>query len=309
MPLRGSVRQNGFRGDVPGAEMTADDFVEHRPLLFSIAYEILGSVADAEDVVSDSWLRWRDVDRAGVENPRAYLARIVTRQALNAARRAGRRREDYVGPWLPEPLETSTDDALDHILTGEAVTTAMLLVLETLSPPERAVFVLREVFAFEYSEIAAAVDKSESAVRQIASRARNHVRARRNAAVAEPSQAQAVAERFLASAVTGDVQGLMDTLAPGVVFLGDGGGVVSAARRPVHGVDHVARLLVGLLAKGTDMGEMGFRMTVVNGMPAVITSIDGVVDNVTCVEVIDGRVTAVYVVRNPEKLGRLRSVS
>ncbi|WP_161897500.1 RNA polymerase sigma-70 factor [Gordonia spumicola] len=289
--------------------MTADDFVEHRPLLFSIAYEILGSVADAEDVVSDSWLRWRDVDRAGVENPRAYLARIVTRQALNAARRAGRRREDYVGPWLPEPLETSTDDALDHILTGEAVTTAMLLVLETLSPPERAVFVLREVFAFEYSEIAAAVDKSESAVRQIASRARNHVRARRNAAVAEPSQAQAVAERFLASAVTGDVQGLMDTLAPGVVFLGDGGGVVSAARRPVHGVDHVARLLVGLLAKGTDMGEMGFRMTVVNGMPAVITSIDGVVDNVTCVEVIDGRVTAVYVVRNPEKLGRLRSVS
>ncbi len=282
-----------------------DDFVVHRPLLFSIAYEILGSTADAEDVVSDSWLRWQDVDHTTIANSRAYLARIVTRQALNAARAAARRREDYVGPWLPEPLETASDDALDHVLTGEAVTTAMLLVLESLTPAERAVFVLREVFAFEYSEIAAAVDKSETAVRQIASRARNHVRARRSAAVAEPAQAQAVAERFLASAMTGDVQGLMDTLAPGVVFLGDGGGVVSAARRPVHGADRVARLLIGLLAKGAGLGELGFRMTVVNGMPAVISSIDGVIDNVTCVEVVDGRVSAVYAVRNPAKLGSL----
>ncbi|UPG68514.1 RNA polymerase sigma-70 factor [Gordonia hongkongensis] len=282
-----------------------DEFVEHRPLLFSIAYEILGSVADAEDVVSDSWLRWRDVDKESITNPRAYLARIVTRQALNAARSAARRREDYVGPWLPEPLETASGDALDHVLTGEAVTTAMLLVLESLTPSERAVFVLREVFAFEYSEIAAAVDKSEPAVRQIASRARNHVRARRSTAVSEPSQAQAVAEQFLASAITGDVQGLMDALAPGAVFLGDGGGVVSAARRPVRGADRVARLLVGLLSKGTAMGELGFRMTVVNGMPAVLSSIDGTIDNVTCIEVVDEQVTAVYVVRNPAKLTSL----
>lgn len=286
--------------------MSDDDFVAHRPLLFSIAYEILGSVADAEDAVSESWLRWRDVDQAAIDNPRAYLARIVTRQALNAARSAGRRREEYVGPWLPEPLETpETDDGLDHVLTGEAVTTAMLLVLESLTPPERAVFVLREVFDFGYDEIAAAVGKSEAAVRQTAHRARKHVHARRSAAVAEPSDAQSVAERFLMSAMTGDVQGLMDMLAPGVVYLGDGGGVVSAARRPVHGPDRVARFVVGLLAKGATLGEIGLRPTVANGMPAIIVTIDGVVDNVTCIEVVGDQVSAVYSVRNPEKLTRL----
>lgn len=288
--------------------MTADhddDFVAHRALLFSIAYEILGSVADAEDAVSETWIRWRGVDTSRVDNPRAYLARIVTRQALNAARSAGRRREDYVGPWLPEPLEESVHDGLDHVLTGEAVTTAMLLVLESLTPTERAVFVLREVFDFDYREIATAVEKTEPAVRQIAHRARNHVRARRSAAVADPPQAQSVAERFLTSAVTGDIQGLMDVLAPGVVYLGDGGGVVSAARRPVEGADHVARMVAGLFTKGTRLGELGFRAAVVNSMPAIIVSIDGVVDNVTCVEVTGQQVTGVYTVRNPEKLTRL----
>ena len=223
------------RPDDPGPEVTDDDFLAHRPLLVSIAYEILGSVADAEDVVSESWLRWREVDQSAVEHPRAYLARIVTRQALNAARSAGRRREEYVGPWLPEPLETAEGaDGLDHVLTGEAVTTAMLLVLESLTPTERAVFVLREVFDFDYAEIADAVDKTPAAARQIAHRARKHVHARRSVAVAEPAAAQAVAERFLACASTGDVQGLMDLLAPGAVYLGDGGGLVSAARRPVR---------------------------------------------------------------------------
>ncbi|MGO3326646.1 RNA polymerase sigma-70 factor [Gordonia sp. (in: high G+C Gram-positive bacteria)] len=292
-------------GEQHTGEHGDDEFVAHRALLFSIAYEILGSVADAEDTVSETWIRWRGVDTATVDNPRAYLARIVTRQALNTARSAGRRREDYVGPWLPEPLEAPVNDGLDHVLTGEAVTTAMLLVLESLTPTERAVFVLRDVFDFDYREIATAVDKTEAAVRQTAHRARNHVRARRSAAVAEPTQAQSVAERFLATALTGDVQGLMDVLAPGVVFLGDGGGVVSAARRPVEGPDRVARTLTGLLAKSATMGELGFRATVVNAMPAIIVSIDGVVDNVTCIEVIGGQVTAVYTVRNPEKLTRL----
>ncbi|MFC3244109.1 RNA polymerase sigma-70 factor [Gordonia humi] len=283
-----------------------DDFVAHRPLLFSIAYEILGSVADAEDVVSESWLRWRDVDVDAVDNPRAYLARIVTRQALNAARSADRRREEYVGPWLPEPLETpEVDDGLGHVLTGEAVTTAMLLVLESLTPTERAVFVLREVFDFSYGEISAAVGKSEAAVRQVAHRARNHVHARRSVAVAEPTEAQSVAEQFLACAVTGDVQSLMDLLAPGVVYLGDGGGVVSAARRPIEGPDRVARFVVGLLTKSARLGAVGMRVSVVNGMPALIVSIDDVVDNVTCIEVTDEKVTAVYTVRNPEKLTRL----
>lgn len=284
-----------------------DDFVAHRALLFSIAYEILGSVADAEDAVSECWIRWHDVDHENVDNPRAYLARIVTRQALNAARSAGRRREEYVGPWLPEPLEARGADAgLDHVLTGEAVTTAMLLVLESLTPTERAVFVLREVFDFDYSEIAAAVDKTESAVRQVAHRARNHVRARRSAAVAEPTQAQSVAERFMASAMTGDVQGLMDVLSPGVVFIGDGGGVVSAARRPIEGVDHVARIVTGLLAKVAQLGELEVRATVVNAMPAIIVSIDSVVDTVTCIQVTGEHVTAVYSIRNPEKLTRFR---
>ncbi|WOC11121.1 RNA polymerase sigma-70 factor [Gordonia sp. MP11Mi] len=279
-----------------------DDFVTHRALLFSIAYEILGSVSDAEDAVSESWIRWRDVDHEKIDNPRAYLARTVTRQALNAARSAGRRREEYVGPWLPEPLEASESDGLDHVLTGEAVTTAMLLVLESLRPTERAVFVLRDVFDFDYREIAAAVGKSETAVRQVAHRARNHVRSRRSSAVAEPAQAQSVVERFLMSAVNGDVQGLMDVLAPGVVYLGDGGGVVSAARRPVEGADHVARMVAGLFTKGAQLGALGFRPTVVNSMPAVIVSIDGLVDNVTCVEVTGEIVTAVYTIRNPEKL-------
>ncbi|WP_235831511.1 RNA polymerase sigma-70 factor [Gordonia zhaorongruii] len=289
----------------PGTE--ADPFVRHRPLLFSIAYEILSSVVDAEDAVSESWLRWQDVDQTAVENPRAYLARIVTRQALNTARSADRRREEYVGPWLPEPLEateSATDEALDHVLTGEAVTTAMLLVLESLAPAERAVFVLREVFDFGYGEIATALGKSEPAVRQVAHRARKHVHARRSAAVAAPADAQEVAERFISSAVTGDVQSLMDVLAPGVVALGDGGGVVSAARKPVEGADRVARYIVGLLAKGDEMGGITFRTTVVNGMPAVAVSLGGVLDNVTCIEVTDGRVSAVYSVRNPEKLVR-----
>ncbi|ALG85471.1 RNA polymerase sigma-70 factor [Gordonia phthalatica] len=283
------------------------DFAAHRPLLFSIAYEILGSVADAEDVLSESWLKWQDGDRSDVENPRAYLARIVTRQALNAARSASRRRETYVGPWLPEPLEEPSEDTgLDHVLTGEAVTTAMLLVLESLTPDERAVFVLREVFDFGYPEIADAVGKTQPTVRQIAHRARNHVRAHRTTAVADPTQAQAVVERFLLAAATGEVQTLMDLLAPGVVYLGDGGGVVAAARRPVEGADHVARMLIGLLKRASVESDVGMRMTTANGMPAVVVTIDGDLDTVMSVEVADGLVTAVYAVRNPEKLEGFR---
>ncbi|GAA3947904.1 RNA polymerase sigma-70 factor [Gordonia caeni] len=287
----------------PDAETAAGTFAEYRPLLFSIAYEILGSVADTEDVLQDSYLRFARVDLDDVAHPRAYLAQLVTRQALNALRTAARRREEYVGPWLPEPLQTDTgDEPGAHVLTGEAVSTAMLLVLETLTPTERAVFVLREVFDFGYPEIADAVGKKPAAVRQIAHRARNHVRARRTAALAEPAEARAVAERFLAAAATGDVQSLMDLLAPDVVFLGDGGGVRSAARRPVHGADKVARLVVGLLRVGAGLGAMGVRFAQYNGLPAVVVSFDGVVDTITCVEVTEGAVSGVYSLRNPEKL-------
>ena len=293
-------------GAVPGL----DDFSAHRPLLFSIAYEILGSAADAEDVLSESWLKWQDGDRDDVENPRAYLARIVTRQALNAARTATRRRETYVGPWLPEPLETPDEETgLDHVLTGEAVTTAMLLVLESLTPDERAVFVLREVFDFGYPEIADAVGKSAAAVRQIAHRARNHVRSRRTAAIAEPAEARVIVDRFLLAAATGEVQSLMDLLAPGVVYLGDGGGVVAAARRPIEGPDHVARMLIGLLKRAAVESDVDMRMTTVNGMPAVVVKLDGDLDTVMSVEVAAEKVTAIYAVRNPEKLERFRIIA
>ncbi len=282
------------------------EFTAHRALLFSIAYEILGSVADAEDVVQDSYLRWRSVSHTSVENARAYLAKIVTRQALGVLRSATRRREQYVGPWLPEPLATDAageaPDGIDHVLTGEAVTTAMLLLLEALTPTQRAVFVLREVFAFEYPEIAAAVGKSEAAVRQLNQRARASVRAKRHAAVATPAQAGPVAERLLLAAATGDVQGLMDVLAPDVVFLGDGGGLVSTALRPVTGPDKVARLLLGLLAKGARMGELDIRLGTYNGMHSVAVLVDGVLDQLTSIEVRDGAVTRLYCVRNPEKL-------
>ncbi|MEV7861045.1 RNA polymerase sigma-70 factor [Streptomyces hirsutus] len=284
----------------------ADEFTTHRALLFSIAYEILGSVADAEDVLQDSYLRWRSVNRTSVENARAYLAQIVTRQALGVLRSAVRRREQYVGPWLPEPLVTDAacdaPDGIDHVLTGEAVTTAMLLVMEALTSTQRAVFVLREVFGFDYAEIAATVGKSEAAVRQLNQRARNSVRARRHTAVATPAEARPVAEQFLAAAATGDVQGLMDLLAPDVVFLADGGGVVNAVRRPVVGPDKVARLLLGLLAKGARMGELDVRIGTYNEMYSLAVLIDGKLDQLTSVEIRGGVVTAVYCVRNPEKL-------
>ncbi|MFB7876053.1 MULTISPECIES: RNA polymerase sigma-70 factor [unclassified Nocardia] len=283
-----------------------DTFAENRRLLFSIAYEILGTVVDAEDVLQDSYLRWRGVDLSAVGNPRAYLAQIVTRQALGVLRSAAHRHEEYVGPWLPEPLATTADGGVEHVLTGEDVTVAMLLVLETLTPLQRAVFVLREVFAFDYAEIAAAVDKSEAAVRQLNQRARARVHAQRHTAVATPAEAQSVVERFSLAAATGNVQALMDVLAPDVVFLGDGGGVVSAARRPVVGPDKVARLVIGLLGKGAQRGELGARIATYNAMPAVVTTLDGVVDQVTTIEVVDGVVTALYSVRNPAKLATVR---
>ncbi|MFD3746025.1 RNA polymerase sigma-70 factor [Nocardia sp. NPDC058633] len=283
-----------------------DTFTENRRLLFSIAYEILGSVVDTEDVLHDSYLRWRGVDLALIENPRAYLAQIVTRQALGVLRSAAGRRETYIGPWLPEPLATEAEGGVEHVLTGEAVSTAMLLVLETLTPVQRAVFVLREVFAFDYAEIAAAVDKSEAAVRQLNRRARDRVHAARHTAIATPAQARSVVERFAIAAATGNVQALMDVLAPEVVFLGDGGGVVNAVRRPVRGQDKVARLVIGLLTKGQRLGAVGTHFGVYNAMPSILATVDGVLDQVTSIEVTDGRITAIYSMRNPEKLSAVR---
>jgi RNA polymerase sigma-70 factor (TIGR02957 family) len=276
-----------------------DAFVQHRNLLFTVAYEMLGSAADAEDVLQETWLRWADVDRVQVRDERAYLVRITTRLSLNRMRTVARRREAYVGPWLPEPLLT-TPDVAEDVELADSVSTAMLLVLETLSPTERAVFVLREVFDLPYDEIAAAVDKSPAAVRQVAHRAREHVEARRPRAAVTARERDEVIARFLGAAATGDLQALMDVLAPDVVLLTDGGGVKKAALRPIHGRDKVTRFLEAVMPDGFVADAV-----VVNGSPALRIAVDGEVDAVASLLVEDGRVTGLYVVRNPAKLARL----
>ncbi|CAN5610967.1 RNA polymerase sigma-70 factor [soil metagenome] len=277
-----------------------DAFLVHRGLLFTVAYEMLGSVADAEDVLQDSWLRWSDVDVSTVRDPRAYLVRLVTRQALNRMRTVKRRREAYVGPWLPEPLAT-TQDVADDVELADSVSFAMLVVLETLTPLERAVFVLRDVFGFGYDEIATATERSTDAVRQVASRARKHVQARRPR-VAVTSDGAEVSQRFLEAAVTGDLRALLAVLAPDVVLTADGGGVISAALRPIVGVDKVARFLSGVRPSEV---ELGTEWVHVNGRRAVRLSIGGVLDSIVSVEVRDGLVREIFFVRNPDKLGHL----
>jgi len=280
--------------------MTEDPFVAHRGLLFTVAYEMLGSAADADDVLQEAWLRWANVDHSQVIDPRAYLIRVVTRQALNQMRTLSRRREEYVGEWLPEPLLTSPDVAEDVEL-AESVSIAMLTVLETLEPTERAVFVLREVFEMPYGEIAEAIGKSAAAVRQIAWRAREHVPARRPRVRVSRSEQQAVVERFLVALRTGQLQELMEIMAPDVVLIADGGGLVAAARAPIHGAERVAKLLAR-----ADRVLARFETTAVwlNGAPAVRIEIDGQLAAVSLV-VENGRVTRIYAVANPRKLTRL----
>ncbi|HEY6737362.1 MAG TPA: RNA polymerase sigma-70 factor, partial [Actinopolymorphaceae bacterium] len=247
-------------------------FVAHRNLLFTVAYELLGSAADAEDVLQETWLRWAGVDLDAVRDPRAYLVKITTRQALTRLRTLGRRKESYVGPWLPEPLLTAPDVAEDVEL-ADSLSMAMLLVLETLTPTERAVFVLREVFGFAYDEIAAAVDKRPATVRQIAHRAREHVAARRPRGSASAAETAAALEAFQHAVETGDLQGLLEVLAPDIVLIGDGGGVKQAVLRPIVGADKTVRLFSAGLAK------VGARLSLepiqVNGGPGLLVRLDG----------------------------------
>lgn len=287
-----------------GTDPATETFVAHRNLLFTVAYEMLGSAADAEDVLQETWLRWVEVDLEQVRDQRAYLVRITTRQSLNRLRTMKRRREAYVGPWLPEPLLTAPDVAQDVEL-AESVSMAMMLVLETLSPTERAVFVLREVFDVGYDEIATAVDKSPAAVRQIAHRARRHVDARRPRQVVPPSVTSAALESFRRALETGDPQGLLDVLAPEIVLMSDGGGIKQAALRPITGADKVTRFMIGGLGK--NKRPVTVTPTVVNGSPALLVHLDGEIDGVVAVRVEDSRITGLYYVRNPEKLSRVAS--
>jgi len=287
-------------GDRP--DLATEAFLAHRNLLFTVAYEMLGSAADAEDVLQETWLRWAGVDLGTVRDQRAYLVRIATRQALARLRTLGRRRESYVGPWLPEPLLTAPDVAEDVEL-ADSVSMAMLLVLETLAPTERAVFVLREVFDLGYDEIAEAVDKSPAAVRQIAHRARAHVAARRPRGVVSPAETREALDAFQRAAETGDLQSLLDILAPDVVFLGDGGGVKQAVLRPIVGADKVARLLAAGL--GRIAAAASLQPAQVNGYPALILRLNGEIDTVVAVRIDDGLVTGLYAMRNPEKLSHM----
>ncbi|UVS78719.1 RNA polymerase sigma-70 factor [Actinokineospora sp. UTMC 2448] len=277
-------------------------FVVHRSLLFTVAYEMLGSAADAEDVLQETWMRWVGVDLDTVREPRAYLVRITTRQALTRLRTLGRRKESYVGPWLPEPLLTAPDVAEDVEL-ADSLSMAMMLVLEMLAPTERAVFVLREVFDLGYDEIAEAVDKTPAAVRQIAHRARAHVAARRPRDVVSPAESRAALAAFQRAIETGDLQSLLDILAPDVVVMSDGGGVRQAVPRPIVGADKVARLLRAGLEKAGE--AVTFEPVQVNGYPGLIMRLDGEVDGVLAVRVEGGLVSGLYYVRNPEKLSRV----
>ncbi|MFC9632638.1 RNA polymerase sigma-70 factor [Streptomyces mirabilis] len=285
-------------------DTATETFLAHRNLLFTVAYEMLGSAADAEDVLQETWLRWVKVDLGRVRDPRAYLVRITTRQSLNRLRTMSRRKEVYVGPWLPEPLLTAPDVAEDVEL-AESVSMAMMLVLETLSPTERAVFVLREVFDVGYDEIAAAVDKTPAAVRQIAHRARRHVDARRPREVVPSGRIRAALESFQRAFEARDLQGLMDVLAPEVVLVSDGGGLKQAALRPISGAEKVVRFIVG--GTGKAEGTLTSDPTVVNGNPALVLRLDGEVDGIMAIRVEDARITGLYYVRNPEKLTRVAS--
>jgi RNA polymerase sigma-70 factor, ECF subfamily len=283
--------------------MSEEAFARQRSLLFTVAYELLGSASDAEDVVQETWLRWSDVDHAAVRDPRAYLVRIVTRQALNRLRSVARRREDYVGEWLPEPLLTSPDVAADVEL-AESISIAMLTVLETLGPAERAVFVLREVFDTPYEEIAEAVGKSPAAVRQIAHRARDHIAARRPRMAVSTTEQQEAVDRFLAAIRHGDLQGLLDVLAPDVVAVGDGGGLAPALRRPIQGAERVAGLLIGLRSV-----DFEAKAVWLNGSLAARIDIGDQFTAAVSLAVENGRISRIYAISNPHKLARLDGVA
>ncbi|MFI7388195.1 RNA polymerase sigma factor SigJ [Streptomyces sp. NPDC049813] len=286
-----------------------DVFEEHRPVLMGVAYRMLGRVADAEDVVQDAWLRWSRAGQDEVREPRAYLVRITTRLAIDRLRQSQARRESYVGPWLPEPLVTdfgpTVPDTAERAVLADSVSLAVLVVLESLSPLERAVFVLREAFGLPFAEIAAALERGEPAVRQLAARARRHVEERRPRFDVDPAQQRDLTERFLAAATEGDLDGLMSLLAPDVRLVGDSGGKSKAPVRVIESADKVGRFVAGAAGRGSAQ-TYAFRTAEINGAPALLVLADGRVDSVVQLGVRDGRIQSVYIVRNPDKLRTLR---
>lgn len=285
-------------------------FEEHRPVLLGVAYRMLGRVADAEDVVQDAWLRWSGGDRAEVREPRGYLVRVTTRLAIDRLRRIKARGETYVGPWLPEPYATdfgdTVPDAAERAVLADSVSLAVLVVMESLSPLERAVFVLREAFGYPYADIAAMLDRGEPAVRQLAGRARKHVEERRPRYEVDPAERRDLTERFLAAAADGDLEGLLELLAPDARLVGDSGGKSRAPLRVLESADHVGRFLLGVAHKSVP--DLSFRFLELNGGFAVLVLSGDKPDSVVQLDVVDGRVRTVYIIRNPDKLRSLAAV-
>ncbi|MEV2275938.1 RNA polymerase sigma factor SigJ [Nocardiopsis sp. NPDC049922] len=300
--------------------MTTDVFEEHRSLLTGVAYRILGSAADAEDVTQETWLRWNTVDRAIVDDPRAYLVTVASRIALDRLRSARSRRESYVGEWLPEPVSDIPDGA-DHAELADSVEYALLVVLETLSPLERAVFVLREAFQFPYARIAEVIGREEATARQLARRARDHVRERRPRFDADRGSRRRITERFLQACLEGDLDGLTALLADDVTLVGDGGGRVRAPMRVLHGIRKVAgflraigqerntqRFLDSAGVEGqADPADLDIGVMEVNGAPAAYVAADGRIVTLVVLDVVDDLVRHVYLVANPDKMSRLRT--
>ncbi|MFF4170657.1 RNA polymerase sigma-70 factor [Streptomyces sp. NPDC001744] len=278
-------------------------FEEHRPVLLGVAYRMLGRVADAEDVVQEAWLRWTAEDRTAVREPRAFLVRITTRLAIDRLRLAHVRRETYVGPWLPEPVVTdfgpAAPDTAERALLADSVSLAVLVVLESLSPLERAVFVLREAFGFPYGEIATVLDRSEPAVRRLAGRARRHVDEGRPRYDVDPAERRDLTERFLAAAAGGDLGRLLALLAPDARLVGDSGGRARAPLRVIETAGKVGRFLVAVFGNAEPRYDL--RPVELNGAPALVVFADGRPDTVIQVEVRDGRVQTVHIIRNPDK--------
>ncbi|MER6291045.1 RNA polymerase sigma-70 factor [Streptomyces sviceus] len=287
-----------------------DVFEEHRPVLLGVAYRMLGRVADAEDVVQDAWLRWSAADRSEVREPRAYLVRVTTRLAIDRLRQVKARGETYVGPWLPEPYVTdfgdTVPDTAEQAVLADSVSLAVLVVMESLSPLERAVFVLREAFGYPFADIAAMLDRGEPAVRQLAGRARRHVEERRPRYDVDPVRRRDLTERFLAAAGGGDLKELLSLLAPDVRLVGDSGGKSKAPLRVLESADHVGRFLVGVAEKGVP--DVTWRFLELNGGPAVLILSGGKPDSVFQLDVLDGRIQSVYIIRNPDKLRSLAAV-
>ena len=300
-----------------GQDMGAADYLQFRPLIFSIAYRMTGSVSDAEDIVQEAFLRLTRAlrDGAQVTSPKAYLATVTTRLAISHLRSARVRREAYVGAWLPEPIvegglgPATAPDPAERAEMSDSLSMAFLVLLESLTPTERAVFLLREVFSYDYAEIAEITGKSEPNCRQIFARARHHIDEGKPRFEASREQRDEVARRFFDAVGGGDLNGLLNLLAPDVVMVGDGGGKGLARREPTHGADRVARFLIGLFRRAQKEGTYG-QPALVNGQPgAVVYDAEGRVASVFSLDIADGLVQAVRSVVNPDKLQHLGPTS